>query len=95
MAVASGPGRGITGVQGHWSLTYGVQQIMVGIGSALIIVAALGVGIFPRFLRHRVFIWLGQISYSLYLTHVPLLLASLLTLDGIVPPKNPMRAPHC
>ena len=77
---------GLLVFQGHWSLTYGVQQIMVGIGSALIIVAALGVGIFPRFLRHRVFIWLGQISYSLYLTHVPLLLASLLTLDGIVPP---------
>ena len=77
---------GLLVFQGHWSRTYSVQQIMVGIGSALIIMAALGAGAFPRFLRHRVFIWIGQISYSLYLVHVPLLLASLLLLDGIVPP---------
>lgn len=76
---------GLLVFQGHWTRHYALQQIMVGLGSAMIIMAALGTGGVPNLLRHRVLTWLGEISYSLYLIHVPLLLASLLLLDGVVP----------
>ena len=76
---------GLLVFQGHWSRHYALQQIMVGLGSAMIIMAALGTGAFPNVLRHRFLIWLGEISYSLYLIHVPLLLAASLLLDGVVP----------
>ena len=76
---------GLLVFQGHWSHAFTVQQIMVALGSTLIIMVALGTGIVPNFLRHRVFIFLGRISYSLYLVHVPLLMAAVLLLDGKVP----------
>ncbi len=76
---------GLLVFQGHWSYAFTVQQIMVGLGSSLIIMVALGTGVVPNFLRHRVFIFLGRISYSLYLVHVPLLMAAVLLLNGKVP----------
>lgn len=72
--------------QAHWSRTFVVQQLMVGVGSAMIIIASIGSAPVVKVLKLPVLVWLGRISYSLYLVHVPLLMFALLVLNGRVAP---------
>jgi peptidoglycan/LPS O-acetylase OafA/YrhL len=44
-----------------------------GLGAVGVIALALGVGKFQDMLNHRIPIWLGRVSYSLYLVHMPVL----------------------
>ncbi len=53
--------------------------------SALLIVVAQQPGAFQRFLRSGPLVWLGHVSYSLYLVHVPVLVASMVVLHGTLP----------
>lgn len=47
---------------------------LTALGACLVIYAALAPGRFERLLLARIPQWLGQVSYSLYLVHVPVLL---------------------
>jgi peptidoglycan/LPS O-acetylase OafA/YrhL len=46
-----------------------------GAGACGIIALAMGVPKFAKVLTHKITIWLGRISYSLYLVHLPILYA--------------------
>ena len=76
---------GLLVFQGHWSRWHPLQETMVAIGSAMVIVAALSPGAIERGLMARPPRFLGRISYSVYLVHVPLLLTVVLLLHGRVP----------
>ena len=76
---------GLLVIQAHWTRSHPLQETMVALGSALVIVAALSPGAIERALMLRPLRFLGRISYSVYLVHVPLLLAAVLTLHGRVP----------
>lgn len=71
--------------QGYWSHLHAVQEFMVALGSALIIISALPHGAIHEALTHRWLQWVGRISYSLYLVHVPLLLTSVILLRDYIP----------
>lgn len=66
-----------------WILAFGLLLTRFGptgdgawaVGAALLIVQCLGSGHARRFLRLAPLQWLGKVSYSLYLVHLPLLLA--------------------
>jgi peptidoglycan/LPS O-acetylase OafA/YrhL len=64
-----------------WSVPVGCLLLAVpsdaieGLGGALIISAAIGPGRFASVLRFAAFRWLGRVSYSLYLVHVPVIYA--------------------
>lgn len=53
-----------------------------GIGSVLLIAAALGSDAFGRALRWPPFRWLGRVSYSLYLIHMPIVGAVIYAYGG-------------
>ena len=61
--------------QGHWSRWHALQELMVAVGSILILSAALSPGAIETGLLKRSPRYLGKISFSLYLVHVPLILA--------------------
>ena len=44
-----------------------------GAGALGVIIFALGIKNFSATLGHSIFVWLGRISYSLYLLHIPIL----------------------
>jgi peptidoglycan/LPS O-acetylase OafA/YrhL len=52
----------------------------------MLLVSALSFEAFARALRCALFAWLGRISYSLYLCHLPIMIASLFVFDGILQP---------
>jgi peptidoglycan/LPS O-acetylase OafA/YrhL len=54
-------------------------------GAALVICAVAASPAIARQLRGRLLLWLGRISYSLYLIHVPILLATVHLLYGRLP----------
>jgi peptidoglycan/LPS O-acetylase OafA/YrhL len=55
-------------------------------GSAILIVVAQQPGMFRRVLRWPVTVWLGRISFSLYLVHVPILVATAYALHAVMEP---------
>ena len=55
-------------------------------GSALLITAALSRGGFARVLEHTSTVWLGRISYSVYLYHAPVMLSFIYALHGLIRP---------
>jgi peptidoglycan/LPS O-acetylase OafA/YrhL len=55
------------------SVLGGVLWSLVGVGAAGIILSAIGFGPFRSFLNRRFTQYLGRISFSLYLIHVPIL----------------------
>jgi peptidoglycan/LPS O-acetylase OafA/YrhL len=60
--------------QGHWSQWPVVQESMVAFGSVLILAAALAPGSIETMLLKKFPRYLGKISFSLYLVHVPVIL---------------------
>lgn len=61
------------------------QELLAGVGACMLLMLALG---WPRaraFLERAPWQWLGRISYSLYLTHVVVLLAMAHTLGRVLP----------
>lgn len=78
-------GVGLLIFQGHWTQVRPLQAIVVAFGSALVIAASLSPGAIERTLLLTPLRFLGRISYSLYLVHVPLLLTAVLLLQDIVP----------
>jgi peptidoglycan/LPS O-acetylase OafA/YrhL len=68
-------GAGLLVFQGHWSQWHAVQEFMVAIGSVLILLAALAPGGVEKMLLKRFPRYLGRLSFSLYLVHVPVILA--------------------
>jgi peptidoglycan/LPS O-acetylase OafA/YrhL len=54
-------------------------------GSALLIMLARGPGTFPALLRSAPVVWLGRVSFSLYLVHMPVMVVVLSVLQGHAP----------
>jgi peptidoglycan/LPS O-acetylase OafA/YrhL len=75
-------GAGLLVFQGHWSQWHGVQEFMVAVGSVLILGAALAPGGVEKMLLMRFPRYLGRLSFSLYLVHVPVVLALTILTHG-------------
>jgi peptidoglycan/LPS O-acetylase OafA/YrhL len=71
--------------QGHWSQWHAVQELMVAVGSILIMASALSPGAIENALLRRFPRYLGKISFSLYLVHVPLVLALTILTHNALP----------
>jgi peptidoglycan/LPS O-acetylase OafA/YrhL len=67
-----------------WLVTW-QADIMRAAGAALLIVAAISNGLPRRFLSTTPIQWLGRVSYSLYLIHVPVFLVA----EHLIYPKLP------
>ncbi len=67
-------GCGLLVFQGHWSHWHAVQEFMVAVGSVLILCAAIAPGGVEKMLLKRLPRYLGRLSFSLYLVHVPIIL---------------------
>lgn len=64
---------------------FGLSDVAVYAGAVLLIVLAQQPGAFQRLLRRAPLVWLGHVSYSLYLVHAPVLVASMVLLHGVLP----------
>ena len=60
--------------------------VVVGASVLLILLARGEAGAFVRWLRSPALRWLGKVSFSLYLVHVPVALALAHALHGVLPP---------
>jgi peptidoglycan/LPS O-acetylase OafA/YrhL len=78
-------GCGLLVFQGHWSQWRVVQEFMVAVGSVLILCAALAPGGVEKMLLARFPRYLGKLSFSLYLVHVPVVLALTIFTHGSLP----------
>jgi peptidoglycan/LPS O-acetylase OafA/YrhL len=58
---------------------------IVGVGAALVIVAIIGTTPLKKWLAGKSWLWLGKQSYSLYLIHVPVVMAIVVLCKGKVP----------
>ena len=75
-------GAGLLVFQGHWSHWHAVQEFMVAVGSVLILCAALAPGGVEKMLLKRFPRYLGRLSFSLYLVHVPVILTLTILTHG-------------
>jgi peptidoglycan/LPS O-acetylase OafA/YrhL len=75
-------GAGLLVFQGHWSQWHAVQELMVAVGSVLILGAALAPGTVEKLLLMRFPRYLGRLSFSLYLVHVPVILSLTILTHG-------------
>jgi peptidoglycan/LPS O-acetylase OafA/YrhL len=75
-------GAGLLVFQGHWSQWHAVQELMVAVGSVLILGAALAPGSVEKLLLMRFPRYLGRLSFSLYLVHVPVILSLTILTHG-------------
>ena len=62
------------------------SDLAIYAGSVILIVVAQQPGIFRWILRRSAMVWLGRISFSLYLVHVPILVATAYALHGVASP---------
>lgn len=71
----------------RWLLPLGAtaSDMANGLGATLLISLVLTSSLAHRVLNFRIFRWLGQISYSLYLVHVPLLVGTVYTTGQYLP----------
>jgi peptidoglycan/LPS O-acetylase OafA/YrhL len=75
-------GLGLLVFQGHWSKWHAAQEFMVAVGSVLILLAALAPGSVEKMLLKRFPRYLGRLSFSLYLVHVPVILTLTILTHG-------------
>jgi peptidoglycan/LPS O-acetylase OafA/YrhL len=75
-------GCGLFVIQGHWSHWHAVQEFMVAVGSVLILCAAIAPGGVETMLLKRFPRYLGRLSFSLYLVHVPIILTLTILTHG-------------
>ena len=75
-------GCGLMVFQGHWSHWHAIQEFMVAVGSVLILCAALAPGGVEKMLLKRFPRYLGRLSFSLYLVHVPIILSLTILTHG-------------
>ena len=61
------------------------SDLAVYAGSALLILLAHGTGGLPQLLRMPPLVWLGRLSFSLYLVHMPVLVAAQYALHRLLP----------
>lgn len=73
---------GLLVFQGHWSHWHALQELMVAVGSVLILAASLAEGGIETVLLKSAPRYLGKISFSLYLVHVPVILALTIITHG-------------
>ncbi len=66
----------------YWPIQHGT---IVGVGAGLLIVAAISKGRPQAWFTARPIQWLGRVSYSLYLVHVPVILTAEYLLFGKIP----------
>lgn len=64
-----------------------------GIAAALIVAASLGCPLLVTALQTKLLLWVGRLSYSLYLIHVPLILTIIIVFHGHVPLLACLLAP--
>ena len=69
-----------------WAPWPRLHDEMVGVGAATVMVAILGTARLRTWLAHKIWIWLGRQSYSLYLVHVPIVMMTIILFKGKVPP---------
>lgn len=62
-----------------------IDSWFVSAGACILIISALSSGKFSRLLNNKIINYLGKISYSLYLTHIAVLISSMYLLSGILP----------
>lgn len=75
----------LTGLYG-WYVKWPIQpELMKGMSAGLIIIASISNGIPRRMLLTAPVQWLGRVSYSLYLVHVPVFLIAEYLLASILP----------
>jgi peptidoglycan/LPS O-acetylase OafA/YrhL len=63
------------------------QRMIIAVASGLLIILTLSSGTVQKTLSHAFPAWLGKISYSLYLLHVPIMLATIQLLDPCFTPS--------
>ena len=75
----------LTGLYG-WYVKWPIQpELMKGLSAGLIIIASISNGIPRRMLLTAPVQWLGRVSYSLYLVHVPVFLIAEYLMASILP----------
>ncbi|WP_297493436.1 acyltransferase [Acidocella sp.] len=91
------------GIAGLGTLTLGLTMFWIqwpeqngradGIAAMLILASALGSPVLDHALRAKFLLFLGRLSYSLYLIHVPIILAIIILFHGKVPLLACLAAP--
>lgn len=66
-------------------IKYAFFDFTQGIGAAILIALTLSVKKFDKILNHTIFVWLGRISYSLYLVHIPIIYSIIQTIGASWP----------
>lgn len=69
----------------YLSIPYYPQQLLLGLGAAAILAGTVTNGPWRRLLLMKIPVWLGKISYSLYLVHLPVIVAGVRLLSGTLP----------
>jgi peptidoglycan/LPS O-acetylase OafA/YrhL len=63
------------------------QDSMIALGIVMILILVYASSVFHRMFSFGPFVWLGKISYSLYLIHLPVIMLSGIYLSNILPLK--------
>ena len=82
-------GQNLVVVLALWAAAYVLircpRDVQIGTGAALLLLLCLSNSRIERVLSAPILQWLGKISYSLYLIHIPIIAASVYTLHEFMP----------